>query len=166
MQGVIGTTWRSALLHTKMPRWQLASWELLWEEGGLLLSEWLLASICVCSCALTGVVPGTAPAVGAPAYYFTGALAAFCNDYNENLPNRMFWPVNSYSGTQRRHLFSSPRVSAGNLPALCPASSQTGLNMICSLFRLPNFFAVLLLPTTTTTTTMKTELENNCLKTK
>lgn len=139
MQGLIGTTWRSALLHTKMPRWQLASWELLWEEGGLLLSEWLLASICVCSCALAGVVPGTAPAD-----YFTGALAAFRNEYNENLPNRMFWPVNSYSGTQRRHLFSSLRVSASR-PLLTLGTflpSGPGLNVICSLFKLPNFFAM------------------------
>lgn len=95
MQGVIGTTWGSALSHTKMYRWQLASWELLRGEGGLLLSEWLLAPICVLHCVCAGVVLGTVQAVRVLAYYFTGALAAFWIYYYENLPNRMFWPVNS-----------------------------------------------------------------------
>lgn len=53
MQGVIGTTWGSALSHTKMYRWQLASWELL-RGGGwsfalrVTFGSNLCASLCVC----------------------------------------------------------------------------------------------------------------------
>lgn len=45
----------------------------------------------------------------------------------------------------------------------CPAPFQTGLNMICSLFKLPNFFAK---SCSCQQQQQKRELENNCLKPK